>query len=91
MEVKLKEYGVDSIEVSDNGTGIDASNYRSIALRSHTSKLNHFEDLTSVNSFGFRGEALNALSELSGGNLVITTKKSADSVGQRLTFERDGQ
>jgi DNA mismatch repair protein PMS2 len=64
--LQLKEMGSESIEVSDNGCGIDPSNYASIALKHHTSKLSNFNDLNSVASFGFRGEALNALCELSG-------------------------
>ena len=64
--LQLKEMGSESIEVSDNGSGIDPSNYANIALKHHTSKLCDFNDLNSVSSFGFRGEALNALCELSG-------------------------
>ena len=64
--IQLKEMGSESIEVSDNGSGIDPSNYSNIALKHHTSKLCDFIDLNSVSSFGFRGEALNALCELSG-------------------------
>lgn len=58
--------GAESIEVCDNGSGIDPSNYANIALKHHTSKLADFNDLNSMSSFGFRGEALNALCELSG-------------------------
>lgn len=58
--------GSESIEVCDNGSGIHPSNYANIALKHHTSKLSDFHDLNSVSSFGFRGEALNALCELSG-------------------------
>ena len=64
--IQLKEMGSETIEVSDNGSGIDPSNYSNIALKHHTSKLCDFNDLNSVSSFGFRGEALNALCELSG-------------------------
>jgi DNA mismatch repair protein PMS2 len=67
--LQLKEMGSESIEVSDNGCGIDPSNYANIALKHHTSKLSNFNDLNSVASFGFRGEALNALCELSGKTL----------------------
>ena len=69
--LQLKEMGSESIEVSDNGCGIDPSNYANIALKHHTSKLFNFNDLNSVSSFGFRGEALNALCELSGKLIVV--------------------
>ena len=77
--------GVTSIDVCDNGKGIDPENYANLALKHYTSKLTTFNDLQSVSSFGFRGEALNALCELSG-SLSITTKRASDSVGTNLSF-----
>ena len=44
VEVRLKEYGMDEIEVSDNGSGIAAATYASLALRPHTSKLATFAE-----------------------------------------------
>jgi DNA mismatch repair protein PMS2 len=82
--------GVDHIEVSDNGSGIDPENYSYIALKSHTSKLKDFEDLKSVSSFGFRGEALNAICELSG-SFSIFTKKHNQTTGCHLSFGRNGR
>eukprot|EP01041_Mallomonas_annulata_P002270 gene2270-4419_t len=90
IEVKLKEMGVEYIEVIDNGCGINPENFNSIALKHHTSKLKDFEDLKSVRSFGFRGEALNALCEISGA-LSVTTKQEHQSFGSNLQFGRDGQ
>ena len=89
VEVKLKEFGGESIEVSDNGGGIAPENYAGLAMKHHTSKLSTFEGLTSVMSFGFRGEALNALCELSGG-FSVTTRQAGEAVGTALTFKRDG-
>lgn len=89
VEVKLKEMGSDSIEISDNGSGIDPVNYANIALKHHTSKLSEFSDLNSVSSFGFRGEALNALCELSEA-FTVTTKIEAEGVGSKLLFGKDG-
>jgi hypothetical protein len=90
IEVKLKNMGVDAIEVSDNGTGIDPVDYDGIAQKHHTSKLQNFEDLFRVESFGFRGEALNALCELSG-KFTVTTRLASESVGSLLTFDRFGR
>ena len=90
IEVKLKNSGADSIEVSDNGGGIDPSNYAGLAMKHHTSKLQSFSDLQSVASFGFRGEALNALCELSGGFSVVTRQKS-EPIASSLTFKRNGE
>ncbi len=90
IEIKLKEMGIDSIEVSDNASGIDPEDYEGLAMKHHTSKLEKFEDLTSVTSYGFRGEALNALCELSG-CFSVTTKRQIDDVGTELSFDRMGR
>jgi DNA mismatch repair protein PMS2 len=44
-EIRLKEFGSECIEVSDNGAGIDASQFDAIALKHFTSKIDCFEDL----------------------------------------------
>ena len=90
IEVKLKEMGATLIEVSDNGSGIDPSNYAGIAMKHFTSKLQTFEDIYSVSSFGFRGEALNALCELSE-RFTVTTKQDSQPVGTLLEFDKNGK
>ena len=55
-----------------------------------TSKLNSFTDLSSINSFGFRGEALNSLCELSG-NFSVSTKQESENVGTVLQFFKNGR
>ncbi|CAM9152807.1 unnamed protein product [Pylaiella littoralis] len=90
VEVKLKEFGVDLIEVSDNGSGVSPSNYEGLALKYHTSKLSTFSDLTGVKSFGFRGEALSSLCELAG-SFSVTTRATGESVGVKLTYGRNGK
>lgn len=82
--------GIDSIVVSDNGDGIAKSDYDCVALKHYTSKLSNFADLSSVLSYGFRGEALNALCELSG-NLTVSTKTIADTIGTLLRFDKQGR
>ena len=92
IEIKLKEMGVESIEVSDNGSGIDKTNYETLALKHHTSKLSEFADLENgnVTSFGFRGEALNAVCELSR-SFSVSTKQEGEKVGYALSFQRNGK
>lgn len=82
--------GAESIEVSDNGCGIEEENYAGIAMKHHTSKITTFNDVNSVSSFGFRGEALNALCELSGCFSMKTKHAKGGGLGAALTFERNG-
>ena len=88
-EVRFKEHGSESIEVVDNGSGIREDNYASLALKHHTSKLSSFHDLTFVRTFGFRGEALSSLCELSDVQIVTATKEE-EPVGTVLEMNRDG-
>ncbi|RCI14007.1 hypothetical protein L249_8133 [Ophiocordyceps polyrhachis-furcata BCC 54312] len=88
-DVRFKNQGLDLIEVQDNGSGISPANYAYVALKHHTSKLSSFSDLASLQSFGFRGEALASLCALS--RLVITTCVQADvPKGSRLSFDTSG-
>jgi DNA mismatch repair protein PMS2 len=90
IEVRFKNQGLDSIEVSDNGKGIAPEDYETIALKHYTSKLSSYEDLTSLETFGFRGEALSSLCALS--KFHITTAIAQDgAVGKRLDFEVSGK
>jgi DNA mismatch repair protein PMS2 len=90
IELKLYDMGMESIEVSDNGTGIDPSNFHYLALKHYTSKLQQFIDLNELSSFGFRGEALNSLCELSE-SFSISTKHVDQSLGAVLHFRKDGR
>ncbi|XP_061455638.1 mismatch repair endonuclease PMS2 [Rhineura floridana] len=89
VEVKLKDYGAELIEVSDNGCGVEEENFAGLTLKHHTSKIQEFSDLTYVETFGFRGEALSSLCALSDIS-IITCHKSA-KVGTRLVFDHSGK
>ncbi|BES91928.1 DNA mismatch repair protein [Nesidiocoris tenuis] len=88
VEVKLKEYGSEMIEVCDNGAGVHPDNFEGLTLKYHTSKLREFSDLVGVETFGFRGEALSSLCALS--NVSISTKHSSQDCGANLTFDHNG-
>ncbi len=61
-----------------------------LALKHYTSKLSAYDDLTSLETFGFRGEALSSLCALS--KFHITTARAGDgSKGTRLDFESSGK
>ncbi|XP_042517254.1 DNA mismatch repair protein PMS1 [Macadamia integrifolia] len=88
IEIVLKDYGEESFKVIDNGCGISPSNFKVLALKHHTSKINDFPDLQSLTTFGFRGEALSSLCAL--GNLTVETRTKNEPVATHLTFDRSG-
>uniref|UniRef100_A0A8C0SIQ6 Mismatch repair endonuclease PMS2 n=1 Tax=Canis lupus familiaris TaxID=9615 RepID=A0A8C0SIQ6_CANLF len=89
IDLKLKDYGVDFIEVSDNGCGVKEENFEGLTLKHHTSKIQDFADLTQVETFGFRGEALSSLCALS--DVTISTCHTSAKVGTRLAFDHNGK
>ncbi|KAJ3130377.1 Mismatch repair endonuclease pms2 [Nowakowskiella sp. JEL0407] len=90
IEVRIKDSGLGGIEVIDNGTGIAPENFESVALKHYTSKIRTFEDLKSVSSFGFRGEALSSLCAVSA--LVVTTAREQDAPrGTRIEYDSEGK
>lgn len=73
IEIWFKNQGFDSIQVSDNGKGIQPADFESVAKKHCTSKIKLFSDLDFVASYGFRGEALFSIAELSE-KLCLTSK-----------------
>lgn len=89
-DVRFKNQGLDLIEVQDNGAGISPANYTAVALKHCTSKLSTYADIGSLETFGFRGEALSSLCALS--SMTITTcLESQMPKGAKLTFSRSGE
>ncbi|RDW79635.1 hypothetical protein BP6252_04273 [Coleophoma cylindrospora] len=89
-DVRFRNQGLESIEVQDNGDGISPNNYETLALKHHTSKLSDYSDLTTLQTFGFRGEALSSLCALS--HFSVTTCMAADAPkGTKLEFETSGK
>ena len=62
ITVSIESGGVRLIEISDNGTGIEAKYIPTAFIRHATSKIRTEDDLTSIHTLGFRGEALRPLS-----------------------------
>ncbi|TPR09372.1 GYF domain family protein [Aspergillus niger] len=90
IEIRFKNNGLDLIEVQDNGSGISPDNYANVALKHYTSKLSSYEDLTTLHTFGFRGEALSSLCALS--DFRITTAQANQAPkATRLDFEPSGK
>jgi len=85
IEVVIEGGGKRLVMVSDDGEGI-AANELSLAVgRYSTSKLESVEDLGSIRSLGFRGEALASIGAVS--RMEIVTRARAEEVGSRLTVE----
>uniref|UniRef100_A0A914P844 DNA mismatch repair protein S5 domain-containing protein n=1 Tax=Panagrolaimus davidi TaxID=227884 RepID=A0A914P844_9BILA len=84
IEIRLTENGVDILEIIDNGNGIAEENFEFLAKKHCTSKFRDMSDFDNLNTFGFRGEALNALTTFS--KVIITTKTSTAPIATRLTY-----
>ncbi|KAK9429413.1 hypothetical protein V1505DRAFT_330488 [Lipomyces doorenjongii] len=91
IEVKFKHYGVESFEVADNGDGIDQENFEGIALKHHTSKLRSFSDLSSVATYGFRGEALSSLCGVSSSVQITTCTAGTSPCATKLEYDTHGR
>ncbi|XP_025832566.1 mismatch repair endonuclease PMS2 [Agrilus planipennis] len=89
IDVRLKEYGSELIEVSDNGVGVKEENFESLTLKHYTSKLREFSDLESVGTLGFRGEALSSLCALT--DLVIITRHSSANYATKISYDHNGR
>lgn len=83
IEVTLGQGGTDLVRVSDDGCGISAEDMP-LALASHaTSKIADADDLFRVGTFGFRGEALASIAEVS--HLVIRSRQAANDSGNEIS------
>lgn len=89
IDVRIQEHGLKSIQVIDNGCGVRQEDFIGLTRKHHTSKLADFEDLVSVETFGFRGEALSSLCAV--GNLEITTRHETDEMATRLVYDANGE
>jgi DNA mismatch repair protein MutL len=81
---------LDSLVVKDNGFGISPPD-RALACKRHfTSKITSFDDIASVSTLGFRGEALASAAELSE-SLSLTTRVEGEPVAEVYDIARDGE
>lgn len=85
ITVEIKEGGISFIRVTDNGSGIEKSQVPKAFLRHATSKIRAVEDLLSVSSLGFRGEALSSIAAVA--QVELISKTAADLTGLRYTIE----
>lgn len=83
-----ENFGLDKLEVRDNGSGIPKEEVPYIAKCHYTSKLKDISDLDTLETFGFRGEALSSLATVA--NLSVMTATKEDEVGIVYSFDGAG-
>ena len=86
VTVEIKGGGIEFIRITDNGSGIDKEQVQIAFKRHATSKIRTAEDLLSVSSLGFRGEALASISAVA--KVELVTKTRGALTGTR--YELDG-
>ena len=85
ITVEIKDGGTSLIRITDNGFGIDSSQVQKAFLKHATSKIKDANDLLTVSSLGFRGEALSSIAAVSQVELIT---KTADAItGTRYRIE----
>ncbi len=85
ITVEIKEGGTSFIRITDNGSGIEHAQVPIAFLRHSTSKIRQVEDLLSITSLGFRGEALSSIAAVS--QVELITKTYGELTGTRYVIE----
>ncbi len=85
ITIEIKNGGIDFIRITDNGQGIAATQVPTAFFRHATSKIRTVEDLHSISSMGFRGEALSSIAAVS--QVEVITKTKEQVAGVRYVIE----
>ncbi len=85
ITVEVKDGGLKLMRITDNGIGIAKDEVKTAFLRHSTSKINEASDLMTIDSLGFRGEALASISAVS--MVELMTKQAGDTTGARFIIE----
>ena len=84
INIKLLKGGLELIEVKDDGTGMNKETLEKLCQRFMSTKIESYSDLNSLETFGFRGEALSILSYIS--TLTIITRDKNSDIGYQAVF-----
>ena len=96
VTIEIRDGGQALIRVTDNGSGIPAGEVREAFVRHATSKIRTAEDLTGVQSLGFRGEALSSIAAVCRTEIITKTRSSLTGTrfliegGNEVLFEEIG-
>lgn len=96
VTVEIKDGGISFIRITDNGCGIEKEDVKTAFLRHATSKINSVEDLITIASLGFRGEALSSIAAVSQVELVTKTANSLTGIryqihgGKAISYDEIG-
>lgn len=85
VTVSIESGGVKLIEISDNGTGIEAEYISTAFIRHATSKIETPDDLTNIHTLGFRGEALASIASVA--RVELTTRTEVDEFATAYRIE----
>ena len=84
ITLRLEDGGRQSIQVIDNGAGLSSTDARLCFERHATSKIHSPNDLESIQTMGFRGEALASIAAVA--EVTLTTRREEDSMGVRVAI-----
>ena len=85
ITIEVKEGGISFIRITDNGCGIPKKEISKAFLRHSTSKIRKIEDLSTISSLGFRGEALSSIAAVS--QVELITKTYDELTGTRYLID----
>ena len=85
VTIEIENGGIDRIRIIDNGSGIADDDCETAFLRHATSKISTANDLFSIRSLGFRGEALASIAAVS--RVTLQTRTEEDELGSLIRYE----